>query len=150
MLDAGTGLREFFGFMAGWAGVTAQRDGLGHVFRLRAMIDQQLLTSALGRYAAALGIKPRSGVKLPGAAKIIQQAAGRLGAATSPSGTGAPGGPAAPALSQLQHTVGNATSAVSGLLAPPPAAGGDGTGGATSKPPAASSTSKLLQYLLGP
>jgi phospholipid/cholesterol/gamma-HCH transport system substrate-binding protein len=148
MLDAGTGLREFFGFMAGWAGVTAQRDGLGHVFRLRATIDQQLLTSALGRYAAALGLKHRGAVKTPGAAKIVQQAMGLLGAVASPTGSRGSGGPGAPALSQLQHTVGSATSTVSGLLAPSTPT--PGAGGASAKPPAASSTSKLLQYLLGP
>jgi phospholipid/cholesterol/gamma-HCH transport system substrate-binding protein len=149
MLDAGTGLREFFGFMAGWAGVTSQRDGLGHVFRLRAMIDQELLTSALARYAATLGIKHRGAAKAPAVAKVVQQAAGRLGGAL-PTGSGGPGGGAAPALSQLQHTVGKTTSAVSGLLAAPSTPAGDGAGGANSKPPAASNTSKLLNYLLGP
>jgi hypothetical protein len=150
MLDAGTGLREFFGFMAGWAGVTSQRDGLGHVFRLRAMIDQELLTSALARYAATLGIKHRGAAKAPAVAKVIQQAAGRLGGGALPTGSGGPGAGAAPALSQLQHAVGKTTSAVSGLLAAPSTPAGEGAGGANSKPPAASNASKLLNYLLGP
>jgi phospholipid/cholesterol/gamma-HCH transport system substrate-binding protein len=140
MLDAGSGLREFLGFMAGWAGVTAQRDSLGHVFRLRATIDQQLLTSALARYAATVGFK------LPSAAKFSPQSggAGQPGTSAPTTSAGSSPGPAPGAVSQLQRTLGNTTSAINGLLGRL-----TGGGGASSQSSAASNTSQLLRYLLG-
>lgn len=52
--DTGKGLFEFLDFMAGWASTTKSGDGLGHVFRLGATIDQQIIESAARRYSAGL------------------------------------------------------------------------------------------------
>jgi virulence factor Mce-like protein len=48
-LDRGV-LRDAIGLMHGWSRVIARSDGLGHIFRVRANVDQELLTSALTRY----------------------------------------------------------------------------------------------------
>jgi phospholipid/cholesterol/gamma-HCH transport system substrate-binding protein len=56
-LDQQAGLKWFYGFIAGWTGVTSSRDGIGHLFRLRLSLDDQSITSALGKYASLFGIK---------------------------------------------------------------------------------------------
>lgn len=55
-LDQQAGLKWFYGFIAGWTGVTSSRDGIGHLFRLRLSLDDQAITSALGKYASLFGI----------------------------------------------------------------------------------------------
>jgi phospholipid/cholesterol/gamma-HCH transport system substrate-binding protein len=145
MLDAGSGLREFLGFMAGWAGVTAQRDGLGHVFRLRLTLDQQLLTSALSRYAAALGLNRHHGRKPPKVVKLSPQVVRLPGPLAKTINPGGSGGRANPVVSALQQTVTNTTSTINTLAG---SAGGGGS--ASSQRPTASTTSQLLHYLLSP
>jgi phospholipid/cholesterol/gamma-HCH transport system substrate-binding protein len=48
------GFRAFLGFIDGWAGVTNQADGLGHVFNLRLTVDEEILTSAIQKYTETL------------------------------------------------------------------------------------------------
>lgn len=55
-LDQQAGLKWFLGFIAGWTSVTQDRDGLSHLFRLRLSLDDQSITSALGKYASLFGV----------------------------------------------------------------------------------------------
>jgi virulence factor Mce-like protein len=68
-LDRGV-LRDAIGLMHGWSRVIARSDGLGHIFRVRATVDQELLTSALTRYmrrAPKLPARPPAKAPRPGA-----------------------------------------------------------------------------------
>ncbi|MEA2167485.1 MAG: phospholipid/cholesterol/gamma-HCH transport system substrate-binding protein [Solirubrobacteraceae bacterium] len=74
------GFRALLGFIDGWTGVTSQADGLGHVFRLRLVLDDQILTSALQRYSQSLGLpqivrKGKHGAKAPAQTGTAPQAA---------------------------------------------------------------------------
>ncbi|MBA2350185.1 MAG: MCE family protein [Solirubrobacterales bacterium] len=151
-LDQDDGLKGLLGFINGWAGVTDSGDPIGKVFRLRATVDSQALSTALDR--------------LPGSA--AKKKAGRKKAAPAPQFKPAPQPsttPSAPAPSRpglgskvpklppvvdkllpgVQKTVDDATKALDNVI-----------GGATKKilpptPPrsSASDASKLLNYLLG-
>lgn len=114
VLDRQGGLREFLGFVAGWTGVTSQRDDLGHVFRLRFSLDDQPLTSALGKYGALLGLGPsarrRSPIRglaragLGTVAALVRPTGLSTGAAkhgTSTISPGAPPTPGTPSVHQL-------------------------------------------------
>jgi virulence factor Mce-like protein len=133
VLDQQGGLREFLGFVAGWAGVTSQRDGLGHVFRLRLSIDQQLLTSALGKYAALFGAGPSRG-----------RGAAHRAAAGNPVPAPSANGPAPSTTTATATTTGVPTVPT---LPTVPTAGG--VGGSPASGAGGGQTRQLLQYLLG-
>lgn len=54
--DKNDGLRAFLGLMDGWTGVTDDRDGLGHSFRLRAIVDNEIAQAYLQKYCGILGV----------------------------------------------------------------------------------------------
>jgi phospholipid/cholesterol/gamma-HCH transport system substrate-binding protein len=75
-LDRGV-LRDAIGLMHGWSRVIARSDGLGHIFRVRATVDQELLTSALTRYMRGvpkLGMHPTKPARRPAATAAPQPA----------------------------------------------------------------------------
>jgi virulence factor Mce-like protein len=82
-LDRGV-LRDAIGLMHGWSRVIARSDGLGHIFRVRVNVDQELLTSALTRYMRGIPNRSRAPktTPQPAAAAAPQQtpAAGGTGA----------------------------------------------------------------------
>lgn len=61
-LDRRKGLREVVEFMHTWSNAIRGRDGLGHHFRIHITFDEEIITSALSRYAGinlpAIGPKP--------------------------------------------------------------------------------------------
>jgi phospholipid/cholesterol/gamma-HCH transport system substrate-binding protein len=130
--DRDGGLKAFLSFVAGWSSVTSQKDALGHVFRLHASIDKELVTSALSRYA---------GIAIKSTPKVAPLAAAPPTAAAPQSET-APAANAtqpAPARDRLPDVT-NLVNGVTGLL-------GQAGGG---QPAAASGDAgKLLNYLLG-
>jgi phospholipid/cholesterol/gamma-HCH transport system substrate-binding protein len=132
-LDQQGGLKGLEGFIAGWAGVTGTRDGIGHVFRLSPTIDQRLLTSILERYVNGELPPP------PGRGK-------RDGSGSRPAGHRAhqpPAGEAPPSslppsldeLGTLADRLGNGVDGLTGRT--PPGAGGD------------PSVGRVINYLLG-
>ena len=150
-LDQQAGLKWFYGFIAGWTGVTSTRDGIGHLFRLRLSLDQQGITSALGKYASLFGISiPRRAHANPlqptnHAAGLPSPTAPTQGAAPVAKPTGLAGLGAglrailAPTTQKLAGLVNGVTGAVGktlsgvGALLHNPASGsnsGSGSGGA--------------------
>lgn len=100
-LDRGV-LKDAIGLMHGWSHVIARSDGLGHIFRVRATVDQELLTSALTRYMrGAPKLVPHLPKKTPATTAAAPPAA--------PSAGGhAPKRPVVPAVKDAVGKVGNA------------------------------------------
>ncbi|MHB8692953.1 MAG: MlaD family protein [Solirubrobacteraceae bacterium] len=109
-LDQQGGLQQFLGFVAGWAGVTSTRDGLGHLFRLRLSLDNQFLTSALGKYASLFGI---TGIPARKHVTAGTPAAGLLPAA---SATPAPAAAATPKPSGLAGVLAPVKQKLGGIV----------------------------------
>jgi virulence factor Mce-like protein len=105
-LDRGV-LRDAIGLMHGWGRVIARSDGLGHIFRVRATVDQELLTSALTRMmrGAPKMHAPKKGATAPG----------QSAPAPAASGGRAPKRPVLP-LPAVKHAVDKVDNAVKGTV----------------------------------
>jgi phospholipid/cholesterol/gamma-HCH transport system substrate-binding protein len=100
-LDRGV-LRDAIGLMHGWSRVIARSDGLGHIFRVRVNVDQELLTSALTRYMR----------RAPKLTPHAPASALPPGAATAPQHPPAGGGTAKRPLPAVKEAVGKVGDAV--------------------------------------
>lgn len=153
-LDQNGGTKALLGFVNGWASTTSQRDGLGHVFRLRVTADSSALTGLLQRVGAGAltGPSPAETNKVPGEPKRKQAAA----AVKVPDVTTTATAPVKKKLSDsLSKTVKDVTGVVQGTLQGLLGSkdGGGLLGGLTGKKDDSSSgnsAGKLLNYLLGP
>jgi hypothetical protein len=158
VLDGGHGLRQFFGFMSGWAGVTQQADGLGHFFNLRLSIDPKLLTQALTKYAKLVGLGRRiarpSNRRTSVATRILtrppalvsQQATG----GSAPTSQLSPAKLLASALAPVRQALAATSSTVKRVLGGPVGGLVGSLGSAPGgSPPPPNAVGKLLQYLLG-
>ncbi len=133
---------RFLGFMAGWAGLTDEKDGVSHVFRINPVIDTQLLTSVLSEFQNTLKKDKKQ-------EKKAQAPTATVPAATQEAKPTLPKVPSVgPLLSSVQQTidktlgaVGDTVDGVVGKLKPK-----DGDG----KSDSSGNTKKLLNYLLGP
>lgn len=152
------GLREVLEFMNTWSNAIRGKDGLGHHFRIHITFDEEIITSALSRYA---GIKsPAIGPKPPNAGS--EQTSNDVPASPviSPDDPVAPRSerkdPVKPLLdgvtkglqdigTSVQDAVGGLTGELEKGLK-----GGLLKGGDRSTDTAPSDTSKLFNYLLGP
>lgn len=147
-------MRDAIGLMDGWSELIQRSDGLGHISRVRAHIDQEVLTSSMSRL---LGDAPA----LPGAKKKQRSTAE---APTAPPSAAAPE-PAAPApapapklpvvgdvLEDLQDTVDDVVGPLGkGLkdLTTPLAPGGKLLPGGAPRAGGDQDMQRLLDYLLG-
>lgn len=59
------GMKSLLRFIDGWTGVTGQRDSLGHVFRVHATIDSDVVASALDRLVPKAKRKQRERKRAP-------------------------------------------------------------------------------------
>jgi phospholipid/cholesterol/gamma-HCH transport system substrate-binding protein len=152
-LDQQAGLKWFLGFIAGWTGVTQDRDGLGHLFRLRLSLDDQSITSALGKYASLFGISvparvhtnPRRPTTLPSPkAPAVPQAPAPTSKPTGLAGLGAVLAPTTQKLGGLVNgvvgAVGKSLSGVGAVL----------HGASSGSSSAGAATARLLRFLLAP
>jgi phospholipid/cholesterol/gamma-HCH transport system substrate-binding protein len=117
-LDQQGGLKALLRFVAGWAGVIQQRDGLGNMFRVHVALSPQLVTSVLQRMGAS--------------------AAGALHGARRSSGRAAPAKPG----SSLPQPAPSSAPANQ----PTASAGGSSQGGGSA--PGSGSLQNLLNFLL--
>jgi hypothetical protein len=162
-LDRGV-LRDAIGLMHGWSRVIARSDGLGHIFRVRANVDQELLTSALTRYMRGTGT-PASRASKTGPRPAANPAGQH--AAAAPGGGDAPRRPL-PAVKDavgkvggaVKDTVGKVDDAVKGTAgkvddtlkgALNPLLGHRGAGGrrAATRSSGGSDALRLFDYLFG-
>jgi phospholipid/cholesterol/gamma-HCH transport system substrate-binding protein len=86
--DAGGAFDALLGLVDGWARTIQTSDGLGHVFRLRVQLDEELATSLLQRYGV---LTPTRTKKQPTARKP----------SSTPPRPSRPGRPVAPKLPEL-------------------------------------------------
>jgi virulence factor Mce-like protein len=102
-LDQQGSMKALLRFIAGWAGVIGQRDGLGNVFRVHVTLSPQLVTSVLQRMTGGVaGLLPSA--RHAASPQHVSSAApattsGHGAPAAAPGGSGASPGPAAPAAS---------------------------------------------------
>jgi hypothetical protein len=140
-LDKQNGLDAMYGLMNGWDKTIQTRDGLGHVFRLRPVVDEELLTHALAAYA------PPGLLTSKKAKKVATKAAPAAPAAEAPAAK-KPGllpkllpSILDPAIGAVNKIVGSVTDVVKG------AAGG--LLGKNKQQQDSGDSSRLLDYLLG-
>jgi hypothetical protein len=100
-LDQQGSLKAVLRFVAGWAGVIQQRDGIGNMFRIHVALSPQLVTSVLQRMSAGGG----------GAAPSARRPSARA-ALTPPSSIpqATPSAPAAPAPHPATSAAGSAAT----------------------------------------
>jgi len=156
-LDRGV-LKDAIGLMHGWSRVIARSDGLGHIFRVRATVDQELLTSALTRYARGT---PKLTPHFP-----KKKAPAKTATAPPPAPPDAGRAPKRPVLPDVvqdtvqkvedgvKATVGKVGEALKDALNPlfgrKGAAAGTGTGGPPAAPRSRDSDAlRLFDYLFG-
>jgi phospholipid/cholesterol/gamma-HCH transport system substrate-binding protein len=131
-LDQGGSMKALLSFIAGWAGVIQQRDGIGNMFRVHITLSPQLVTSVLQSL---------------GASADASLTAGRRTAQANRSLPAPPGTPAVPSKPSASGTGTANSSAATGSPAP----GGGSTPTEPSAPggsPATSTLQSLLGYLL--
>jgi phospholipid/cholesterol/gamma-HCH transport system substrate-binding protein len=146
-LDGGV-WRKFLGLMNSWSLATGRSDGLGKVFRLQTIIDKQIVTSALQRFAgtpANPGSASRTRRPTRDAAPGAPSAPGRTttpAAASPPSRPKVPVGGEAPVVGRV---VDEALESVRGIL------GGsrDKPAAPATAPAAGGEAGTLFDYLFG-
>ncbi|WP_354700604.1 hypothetical protein DSM112329_00885 [Paraconexibacter sp. AEG42_29] len=163
-LDGKGGTKQLLQFVNGWASTTSQRDGLGHVFRLRTTADSSLITGLLqrGGLGALTGPSPAETNQVPNPPIKRKAAPAKAPEASAPPAAEAPKNPVKKIVDDLDKTVKGATGAVKDVLNGLIGNRQDGTGllggltgGKKSQPQGSGSGSgneagKLLNYLLGP
>jgi hypothetical protein len=132
------------GVIEGWARTIQMRDGPGHVFRTHITLDSQLLTSALGRYAALFGVrsKTRASARPGGRMRLPALSGGNGTPLPVPGPQLAKGALPVRALAGISHALGGVLQTV----------GHVGQSGPGASPPPASSGGvvALLNYLPRP
>lgn len=104
-------LRDAINFMNGWSQVVARSDGLGHIFHVRAVVDQELLTNALSRYTS--GLAPTARRRKPATAPAAAPPA-----EAAPAAAPKPARPVLPQLPIVKDVVDAVGGAVQGALDP--------------------------------
>lgn len=148
-LDEQRGLIDFLGFMDAWKGVTDNADGLGHHFRLRILVNDEALTSAISKFAPSLKTTkskraPKSQGGKPAPDAVSPPAVDKPKPRVPKLVPDQPTKPVTDALSDGLKDVGETVQdAVGGLL-------GGLQRGRSGPESSQSDPAKLLNYLLGP
>lgn len=112
------GIQGILGLMNGWSRTIRQADGLGHVFRIQALVNVDTIRSALSTYSNLL--HPESQTRRHAAHRPAHTAPSQGSAPGSTGGGSAPAGPVKKAVDNvagaLQNTLGGVGNAAKGVL----------------------------------
>ncbi len=163
-IDNRKGLREVLEFMNTWANAIRGKDGLGHTFRIHLTLDEEIITSALAKYAGidapAIGPAPPNGGSdqtsndVP-AGPVVRTPSSEPKAATpekrDPTQLVKPAlGGVTKGLQDVGKSVEDAVSNLTGRLEKGLKGGLLKGGERSAQPSAPSDATKLFNYLLGP